>query len=126
MERILWHKGGRKNMKLSDYLKTTPEGSEVTVWDATCGMECYFYNDNLGDLWNQAMWRLAEVLEVVYVRKEGVVVNLYQVIERNLKELEEAELFIKCTVNAIMGDMHSIIAGYVSEDWFDKFTRCLK
>lgn len=125
MELILWCKGGI-NMKLSEYLKTTPEGTEVAVWDTTYDMECYFYNDKPGDLWEQAMWRLAEVLEIVSIENEGVVVNLCQVVERNLKALEEAELFIKCTVNAIMSDMPAIISGYVSEEWFDEFTKCLK
>lgn len=113
-------------MKLSEYLRTTPEGTEVAVWDTTYDMESYFYNDEPEDLWDQAMWRLADVLEVISVEKRSVIVNLTEVIERNLKALEDADLFICCTVNAIMSDMPAIIAGYVSEDWFDKFTRCLK
>lgn len=113
-------------MKLSEYLKTTPEGTEVAVWDTTYDMECYFYNDEPEDLWDQAMWRLAEVLEVISVEKRSVIVNLTEVIDRNLKALKDADLFICCTVNAIMSDMPAIISGYVSEEWFDEFTKRLK
>ena len=113
-------------MKLAEYLKKKSCGEEVAVWDTTYDMESYFYNDEPEDLWDQAMWRLAEVLEVISVEKRGVIVNLTEVIDRNLKALKDADLFVKYTVNTIMSDIPAIIAGYVSEDWFDKFTRCLK
>lgn len=113
-------------MKLSEYLKTTPEGTEVAVCDTTYDMESYFYNDEPEDLWDQAMQRLAKVLDVISVEKRSVIVNLTEVIERNLKALKEADLFIEYTVDAIMSDMPAIISGNVSEEWFDEFTKCLQ
>ena len=99
--------------------------SDISTTMANIATEIIFY-DEPEDLWDQAMWRLAEVLEVISVEKQSVIINLTEVIERNLKALKDADLFICCTVNAIMSDMPAIISGYVSEEWFDEFTKCLK
>ena len=113
-------------MKLYDYLVTLEEGTELTVWDTDYDMETYFYNDEPDDDWQTSMLELAKLLDVTEIKERGVIVNLSDVIEKKINELKEADLFRRCTVNAIMNDMENILAGYVSEEWFKKFVNVLK
>lgn len=113
-------------MTLYEYLKSTEEETEVTVWDEVYDMESYFYNDeDLEDKWQTAMLNLAKKLEVVEVHKNGVEINLSELIQRNIDKLKEESLFRKCTVNAIMNDITAILSGYVSEEWMEKFVNTL-
>ena len=112
-------------MTLKDYLLECPEGEEITVWDRDWDMEVYFYNQT-DDAWDRAMMDLASKLNVVDVRNDGVIVDLYDLIERNQPALEESGLFYDADVDAIMEDMDNILAGYVSEEWLKKFVSCLR
>lgn len=116
-------------MKLYDYLVVLEEGTELPVWDKEYDMESYFYNDKpddeLDDDWQTSMLELAKLLDVIEVKEYGVVVNLSEVIEKKLDELKEADLFLRCTTNRIMGSMEGILAGGVSEEWFKKFVNVL-
>lgn len=115
-------------MKLYDYLITLEEGTELTVWDTDYDIESYFYNDepeDEDDDWQTSMLELAKLLDVIEVKKRGVIVNLSEVIEKKLNELKEVDLFLKCTTNKIMGSMEGILAGGVSEEWFKKFVDVL-
>jgi hypothetical protein len=111
-------------MTLKEYIRTCPEGDEITVWDNDWDMETYFYNQT-DDAWDRAMMKLADKLTVIDVRDDGVIVNLYELIERNQPALEESGLFYDADVDAIMEDMDNILAGYVSENWLVKFVNCL-
>ena len=113
-------------MKLYDYLKTLEEGTELTVWDTDYDIESYFYNDEPDDDWQTSMLELAKLLDVIEVKKRGVVVNISEVIEKKLNELKEANLFRRCTVDLIMNDIENILAGHVSDEWFKKFVDVLK
>lgn len=112
-------------MKLYDYLVTLEEGTELTVWDVDYNIESYFYNDEADDDWQTSMLELAKLLDVIKIKERGVVVNLSEVIENKLKELKEADLFIKCNIDSIMNDIQNILAGYVSEEWFKEFVDVL-
>lgn len=111
-------------MTLLDYIKQTPEGEEITVWDDTYDLEVYFYNQS-DDAWDRAMLDLASKLNVIDVRNDGVVVDLYELIERNIDNPELDKLFYEVDVDRIMDDMMSILAGNVSEDWLIQFVSCL-
>lgn len=118
-------------MTLYEYIKSTEEGTEVTVWDEVYDMESYFYNDeDPEDKWQTAMLNLAKKLDVVGIHKgihkHGVEVNLLELIQRNINRLKETDLFRKCTVNSIMNDMENILSGYVSEEWMEEFVNTLE
>lgn len=112
-------------MKLYDYLITLEEGIELTVWDKEYDIESYFYNDESDDEWQTSMLELAKLLDVTEVKERGVIVNLSEVIENKINELKEADLFLRCTTNRIMGSMEGILAGGVSEEWFKEFVGIL-
>lgn len=114
-------------MKLYDYLITLEEGTELTVWDTEYDMESYFYNDepDEDDDWQTSTLELAKLLDVTEVKERGVIINLSEVIEKKLNELKEANLFLRCTTNKIMGSMEGILAGGVSDEWFKKFVDVL-
>ena len=112
-------------MKLYDYLTTLEEGTELTIWDEDYDIESYFYNDEADDDWQTSMLELAKLIEVTEIKERGVIVNLSEVIEKKLNELKEADLFLKCTTNKIMGSMEGILAGGVSEEWFKEFVDVL-
>lgn len=112
-------------MKLYDYLVTLEEGTELTVWDKEYDIESYFYNDEADDDWQTLMIELTKLLDVTEVKERGVVINLSEVIENKINELKEANLFLRCTTNRIMGGMEGILAGGVSEEWFKKFVDVL-
>lgn len=108
-------------MKLYDYLSLMPEGNELTVWDKDYDIETYFYSDkpDSDDKWEKSMWKLTEILDIVQINENGVIVNLADVIERNIDKF--SELFESCDIDDIMGDIPNIFAGNVSKDWMWQF-----
>lgn len=68
---------------------------------------------------------LAKLLTISRFSKEGLVVNLADVIEKKIPQLKEADLFIVCKIDPIMDDINNILAGYVSESWLEKFVEVL-
>ncbi len=114
-------------MKLYDYLKSMPEGNELTVWDKDYDMEVYFYSgEDEEDRWQCALINLSKLLDITEIRDGGVIVNLSEIIEKKMDLLEETDLFLKYNIDAIMYSMDAIIAGNVSEAWMEKFVTTLK
>lgn len=115
-------------MTLLEFIKQFPEGEEITVYDNIYDMETYFYNDAPSDEWDRAMLKLASKLDVVGGGGDTdyAIVNLTELIERNIDNPIFEELFIDVDVDAIMEDMGNILAGYVSEKWLTTFVNCLK
>ena len=111
-------------MTLYEYLEQTTDW-EVTVWDKDYDIETYFYKTNGKDKWDKAMNDLAKLLTISRFSKEGLVVNLAEVIEKKIPQLKEADLFIVCKIDPIMDDINNILAGYVSESWLEKFVEVL-
>lgn len=115
-------------MTLHEYLQNTSDW-EITVWDKDYDMETYFYkadNENKLDAWEKAMYDFAKLLTITNFSSDGVTVNMSDVIEKKLPELEKADLFIRCNLEAIMDDIDNILAGYVSEEWMTEFVNILK
>lgn len=114
-------------MTLYQYLKETEEGTEVAIWDIDYDIESYFYNDeDPEDRWQTAMLELAKKLDVIEIHKNSVEVNLSELIEKNIENLKEADLFKRCTIDAIMNDIMAILSGYVDEEWLEKFVDTLE
>ena len=111
-------------MTLYEYLKQTRDW-EVTVWDKDYDVETYFYKTDGKDKWDKAMNDLAKLLTISQFNKDGLVVNLTEVIEKKIPQLKEADLFIRCNIDAIMNDIDNILAGNVSENWLEKFVNVL-
>ena len=111
-------------MTLYEYLQQTTDW-EVTVWDKDCDIETYFYKTDGKDKWDKAMNDLAKLLTISRFSKDGLVVNLAEVIEKKIPQLEKADLFINCKIGAIMDCIDSVLAGNVSEDWLGKFVEVL-
>ena len=111
-------------MTLYEYLEQTTDW-EVTVWDKDYDIETYFYKTDGKDKWDKAMNDLAKLLTISRFSKDGLVVNLSEVIEKKLPQLEKADLFIKCKIEPIMNDIDNILAGCVSESWLEKFVGVL-
>ena len=111
-------------MTLYEYLKQTTDW-EVTVWDKDYDLETYFYKTDGKDKWDKAMNDLAKLLTISRFSKDGLVVNLAEVIEKKIPQLEKADLFIKCKIEPIMYDIDNILAGCVSEGWLEKFVEAL-
>lgn len=113
-------------MKLDEFLKQQPAGTEVTVHDSEYDTESYFYNDEPTDAWDQAMWKLASLLTVLESDdRPSAVVDLSELIEGHLESLESANLFKHAMTDDIMDSIESIISGYVSEEWFVRFVNAL-
>ena len=116
-------------MKLSEYINQHP-GEEIAVHDKDYEMESYFYGDDPlldEDDWDKAVKKIASILDVEEIESvTSVTVNLADVIERNLKVLNESELFFDSTVDDIMNDMPYILAGNVSEKWMTEFADTLE
>lgn len=111
-------------MTLGEYIRQTDYGSEITVWDKDYDIEVYF--DNYGDdAWANAMMAFADKLDIVKFGNDGVVVNMSDVIERNIDNPKFKDLFIRVSVDDIMDDIENILAGYVSEEWLVEFVDCL-
>lgn len=113
-------------MKLYDYLILMPDDEELTVFDKDYDMESYFYSGEPNDKWDKAILNLTKLLTVKEIKKNGIVVNLSEIIEDKIKELNKADLFIRCDIDSIMDDMESILSGNVSEDWMERFVDVLK
>lgn len=112
-------------MTLYEYLNSVPEGAEVTVWDTVYDIETYFYNEEPDDRWSTAVSDLSKLLTVKEIHETGVSVNLSELLEEHIDNLRDAELFIKCDIDAIMYNIDLILAGNVSEDWMEKFVAVL-
>lgn len=113
-------------MTLYEYLKSTKEGTEVTIWDNDYDIESYFYNDeDTEDKWQTVMLNLAKKLNVTDVHKRGVEVNLSELIERNINKIKELDLFYICETDWIMYSIESILSGNVSEEWMETFVNAL-
>ena len=111
-------------MTLYEYLEQTTDW-EVTVWDKDYDIVTYFYKTDGKDKWDKAMNDLAKLLTISRFSKDGLVVNLAEIIEKKLPQLEKADLFIKCKIEPIMNDIDNILAGNVSESWLEKFVEAL-
>jgi hypothetical protein len=114
----------KMKMTLNEYLEQTTDW-EVTVWDKDYDIETYFYKTDGKDRWDKAMNGLAKLLTISRFSKEGLVVNLAEVIEKKIPQLKEADLFIVCKIDPIMDDINNILAGCVSESWLEKFVEVL-
>ena len=116
----------KKVKMLYDYITAQEDGAEITVNDKDYFMESYFYNDDdMTDSWNNSMIRLSKLLKVEKVVDGNPVVNLSELIENHIDTLKKSNLFIRCNIDDIMGDMENIISGYVSEEWMEKFVNAL-
>ena len=114
-------------MKLYDYIKSREDGAEITAYDKTYDMEAYFYNDVPDDEWSLAMEDLAKLVIVTNIDVDNIVeVDFSGLIERKLNNIKKTDLFIKDKVDAIMGCLHEVLSGYVSEKWLRKFVEALK
>ena len=115
-------------MKLYELIAISDD--EITVFDRDYDVETYFYGINnssdKNDEWETAMTELSKLLEVVRFSSDGVTVNLSEVIEKNIHNLKEADLFIRCNIDDIMDDMSNILSGNVSEIWLKNFVSALK
>ena len=112
-------------MTLAEYILNSNE-DEITVTDECFDMETYFYPFDMEEKWDRAMQKLAEMLTVKEVNHGTAIVNLSEVIENNLQKLKKADLFTKCSLSAIMRSIEGIIAGNVSEEWFEIFVNTLE
>ena len=114
-------------MTLYDYLSLMPDLEEVTVWDNDYDVETYFYGGKYSkEKWDNAMFDLSKLLTIKQIKTDGVMVNLAEVIEKNIAKLEKADLFIHCDIDSIMDDIDNILAGYVSEEWLEEFVKVLQ
>ena len=113
-------------MTLYDYIKQT-EDWETTVFDKDYDIEVYFYKNDEEELdsWDESMKRLSKLLTVDEISKNGVIVNLSELIESKMENLKEAELFRRVDIDWIMDDIEAIISGNVSEEWMEKFVKAL-
>ena len=111
-------------MTLYEYLEQTTDW-EVTVWDKDYDLETYFYKTNGKDKWDKAMNDLAKLLTISRFSKDGLVVNLAEVIEKKIPQLKNTDLFIVCKIDWIMNDIDNILAGNVSEEWLKQFVAIL-
>ena len=102
---------------------------EFIVWDMDYDLEIYFHSNILNpkDSWDKSMGILAKKLTVKDVKggMGGVVVNLSQLIERNINKPVMAQLFNTVNIDAIMYDIPNVIAGYVGEKWLETFVNSL-
>lgn len=114
-------------MKLYSYLSLMEDGCELTVWDEDYDIELYFFNVvGAKDSWYKSMIELSRLLEIKHIYRDGVTVNLAEIIEEHLEDLDKANLFIHCDIDSIMDDIEAIISGYVSEEWMEEFVNVLK
>ena len=114
-------------MTLLEYIKQSSDW-EITVFDKNYDVETYFYNDIVKpkDSWDESMKKLAGLLEVTQISKNGITVNLSDLIESKLEAQKKANLWINCDIDSIMYDIDNVLAGNVSEDWMQEFVEALK
>ena len=115
----------RKKMTLYEVCTKNKSEIDTTVWDKDYDIEVYFPNE-ANDKWDEAMLKIAKKLEVVEITKNGVTVNLSEVIEANIDNGVFDKLFINNDIDSIMDDIMNIFAGGVSEEWIIKFADSLK
>lgn len=113
-------------MTLYDYIKQT-EDWETTVFDKDYDIEVYFYKNEDGELdrWDKSMEKLSKLLIIDNISKNGVTVNLAEVIENKLENLKKVDLFKVVDIDLIMDDIEAIISGNVSEIWMEDFVNAL-
>lgn len=113
-------------MTLYDYIEQTKDW-ENTVFDKDYDIEIYFYKNDYEEMdsWNKSMERLSKLLTVDSISKNGVIVNLSELIESKLENLKNAKLFRVVDIDWIMDDIEAIISGNVSEEWMEKFVDAL-
>lgn len=112
-------------MTLYEYLQNSMD-DEITIWDKDYDIETYFYRTNDKNKWDKAMNDLAKLLTVLKFSKEGLIVNLSEVIENKILDLKKSNLFIVCKIEYIMDEIDLILAGNVSEEWLYEFVNILK
>ena len=116
-------------MTLYEYLKQN-KAEELVVHDTDYDCESYwdYYTESecKTDLWDNSLMELAKKLDIVAYSEYAVDCDISDLIERNIKNIAEADLFDINETEEIMGDFDNIIAGYVSENWFKKFVDCLE
>ena len=110
-------------MKLYEYLQKTRDW-ETTVFDKEYDVETYFYKEN-STTWDKAMNKLAKLLTISSFGKDGLIVNLSEVIKKKLSALEQTDLFRTCDIDLIMYDINAILAGNVSSEWLAEFVDVL-
>lgn len=118
-----------KNMNISlyDFIQQS-EDYEITVFDKDYDVEVYFYKNEDGeevDSWDKSMMKLSKLLTVSEVLDNGVVVDLYDVINNKLDVLKDKKLFKVTDIDFIMDGIDSIISGYVPEEWMERFVDAL-
>lgn len=114
-------------MTLYDFMSQHKDIDELTVWDKDYDIEVYFYPSDLDmkDDTGKAEIIIAKHLNIVEMHKDGVTVNLSEIIERNLNNGTFENLFIHNNTDSIMADIENIFAGYVSEKWLLDFAESL-
>ena len=113
-------------MTLYEYLKSREDGAEITAYDKTYDMEAYFYNDVPDDEWSLTMEDLSKLVIVTNIDIDNIVeVDFSGLIEQKLDSIKKTDLFIKDEVDAIMGCLHEVLSGYVSEKLLRKFVEAL-
>lgn len=110
-------------MTLYEYLQNTNDW-ETTIWDKDYDIETYFYKED-STAWDKAMNNLAKLLTITSFSKDGLVVNLSEVIENKIPALKKSDLFNICEIGLIMDDINPILAGNVSEEWLVEFVDIL-
>ena len=112
-------------MTLAEYIITSNE-DEITVTDEHYDMETYFYPFDSYDRWNRLMQRFSEMLTVKEINHGTVVVNISEVINNKMESLKQADLFMRCNFDVVMSSIEEILAGNVSEKWFEKFINAME
>ncbi len=72
------------------------------------------------------MMKLADKLNIVEIKEYGVVVDMYDLIEKNISKPEFNNLFKIVTTDAIMEDIDNILSGCVPEEWLIEFVDVLE
>ena len=117
--------GGINTMTLAEYILTSND-DEITVTDESYDMETYFYPFDSYDRWNRLMQRFSEMLTVKEINHGTVVVNISEVINNKMESLKQADLFMRCSLDVVMSSIEEILAGNVSEKWFEKFVNAME
>lgn len=110
-------------------------GDEITCWDTVYDIEFYAYPDDEVDesddfeVASQELWKLLEVRESLYDNPEyrdALITDVTGLIKKYQASLSESGLFYNSSVGAIVNSFHSVVSGYVSEEWMRAFVNILK
>lgn len=121
-----------KIMTLKEFIEQYPNEGEFTVFDNEYGVETYFYHPDVLEPWDVAMNKIAGLLNVIEykeptaTRNPITVVDLSELIKRNISNGKFAELFKHNDIDSIMDDIEAIFAGNVSEIWLTEFANSLE